>query len=218
MNGAGVVGVAPQASLYAAKVLDKNGSGQFSWVIAGIDWCIQHRMHIISMSLGGGSAPTALETICNTAWSKGVLIVAAAGNSQGGNPVPPAASNVGYPGKYRNVIAVSAIDSTNVIAPFSSRGPEVDLCAPGVNILSTIPNGQYGTMSGTSMACPHVSGVAALTWGAHRTCLPRPSTTSAYRVGTCFMAMAGSMRMRLRVRCFRRRQFRRGVSDPVMVS
>jgi subtilisin len=168
MNGAGVVGVAPQASLYAAKVLDKNGSGQFSWVIAGIDWCIQHRMHIISMSLGGGSAPTALETICNTAWSKGVLIVAAAGNSQGGNPVPPAASNVGYPGKYRNVIAVSAIDSTNVIAPFSSRGPEVDLCAPGVNILSTIPNGQYGTMSGTSMACPHVSGVAALTWGAHR--------------------------------------------------
>nr|WP_276540164.1 S8 family peptidase [Bradyrhizobium elkanii] len=168
INGAGVVGVAPQASLYAAKVLDKNGSGQFSWVIAGIDWCIQNKMHIISMSLGGGSAPSALETICNTAWSKGLLIVAAAGNSQGENPVPPAASNVGYPGKYRNVIAVSAIDSANAIASFSSRGPEVDLCAPGVNVLSTIPNSQYGTMSGTSMACPHVSGVAALTWGAHR--------------------------------------------------
>jgi subtilisin len=145
INGAGVVGVAPQASLYAAKVLDSNGSGQFSWVIAGIDWCIQHRMHIVSMSLG-----------------------AAAGNSQGGMPVPPAASNVGFPGKYKNVIAVSAIDSSNVIAPFSSRGPEVDVCAPGVNVLSTLPGGNYGTLSGTSMACPHVSGVAALTWGAHR--------------------------------------------------
>lgn len=168
INGAGVVGVAPQASLYAAKVLDKNGSGQFSWVIAGIDWCIQNQMHIVSMSLGGASAPTALQTICNIAWSRGLLLVAAAGNSQGGMPVPPAVSNVGFPGKYKNVIAVSAIDSSNEIAPFSSRGPEVDVCAPGVNVLSTIPGGNYGTMSGTSMACPHVSGVAALTWGAHR--------------------------------------------------
>ena len=76
-----MVGVAPLASLYAAKVLDQNGSGQFSWIIAGIDWCIQHQMHIISMSLGGDSAPSALETICNLAWNKGLLIVAAAGNS-----------------------------------------------------------------------------------------------------------------------------------------
>ncbi len=166
INGAGVVGVAPQASLYAAKVLDKNGSGQFSWVIAGIDWCIQHKMHIVSMSLGGGSGPAALQTICNTAWSKGLLVVAAAGNS--GPPVPPATSSVIFPAKYKNVIAVSAIDSANVIAAFSSRGPEVDVCAPGVNVLSTVPGGGYGTKSGTSMACPHVSGVAALTWGAHR--------------------------------------------------
>lgn len=166
INGAGVVGVAPQASLYAAKVLDKNGSGQFSWVIAGIDWCIQHKMHIVSMSLGGGSAPSALQAICNTAWAKGLLLVAAAGNA--GPPVPPATSSVGFPAKYMNVIAVSAIDSSNVIAPFSSRGAEVDLCAPGVNVLSTVPGGGYGTKSGTSMACPHVSGVAALTWGAHR--------------------------------------------------
>ena len=167
INGAGVVGVAPQASLYAAKVLDSQGSGQFSWVIAGIDWCIQHRMHIVSMSLGGGAAPAALQTICNTAWTKGLLLVAAAGNAA---PPPPAPvpGNVGFPAKYRNVIAVSAIDSANLIAPFSCRGPEVDVSAPGVNVLSTLPGGGYGTMSGTSMACPHVSGVAALTWGAHR--------------------------------------------------
>ncbi|AYG64448.1 S8 family peptidase [Rhizobium jaguaris] len=168
INGAGVVGVAPQASLYAVKVLDRNGSGQFSWVIAGIDWCIQNKMHIISMSLGGSAAPTALQTICNVAWDRGLLIVAAAGNAQIQDPVPPAASNVGFPGKYKNVISVSAIDSGNVITSFSSRGAEVDVCAPGLNVLSTAPGGGYATMSGTSMACPHVAGAAALTWGAHR--------------------------------------------------
>jgi subtilisin len=165
-KGAGVVGVAPEASLYAVKVLDKNATGLFSWSIAGVDWCIHNKMHIISMSLGCDSVPTALELICNTAWSNGLLIVAGAGN-QDGNPVPPQQSNVFYPAKYKNVIAVSAIDSTNVIAPNSSRGPEIDLCAPGVDILSTMPNGGYGTLFGTSVACPHVSGVAALIWGAY---------------------------------------------------
>src|SRR5262249_17144881 len=125
-------------------------------------------MHIISMSLGGDSAPSALETICNLAWSKGLLIVAAAGNSNQQNPVPPAGSNVGFPAKYKNVIAVSAIDSSNVIAPFSSRGPEVDVCAPGVNVLSDKLGGGTAVLSGTSMACPHVSGVAAVAWGSHR--------------------------------------------------
>jgi subtilisin len=168
INGLDVVGVAPEASLYAVKVLDHNGSGQFAWIIAGIDWCIQHGIHVISMSLGGDAAPTALKTICDLAWSRGVLIVAAAGNSNLQNPVPPAPSNVGYPGKYRNVISVSAIDSSNVISPWSSRGPEVDVCAPGVNVLSCKLGGGTTVMSGTSMACPHVSGVAAVLWGTHR--------------------------------------------------
>lgn len=162
INGVGVVGVAPAASLYAVKVLANNGSGQWSWLIAGIDWCINNKMHILSMSLGGGGAPSALETMCNTAFNKGLLLVAAAGNSG------PAMGTVGFPGKYKNVIAVSAIDSSNVIATFSSRGPEVELCAPGVNVLSTVPGGGYGTKSGTSMACPHTSGAAAVVWGSHR--------------------------------------------------
>jgi subtilisin len=168
VEGSNVVGVAPQASLYGVKVLDSNGSGQFSWIIAGIDWCIQNGMHVVSMSLGGPSPVTALETMCNTAWSKGLLLVAAAGNAQLQTPVPPATSNVGYPAQYRNVIAVSAIDSANVIASFSSRGPEVDVCAPGVNVLSDKLGSGTTTMSGTSMACPHVAGVAALAWGSHR--------------------------------------------------
>jgi subtilisin len=155
------VGVAPAADLYAVKVLSRTGSGQFSWIIAGIDWCISNGIHIVSMSLGASSAPTAVETICNTAWDRGLLLVAAAGNSGPGVPV-------GFPAAYANVIAVSAIDSSNMIAGFSSRGPEVELCAPGVGVLSTTPGNTYGTKNGTSMACPHVAGVAALAWGGHR--------------------------------------------------
>ena len=90
------------------------------------------------------------------------MLVAAAGNSG------PGMGTVGVPAKYQSVIAVSAIDSGNLIAGFSSRGPEVELAAPGVNVLSTTPGSSYGTMSGTSMACPHVSGAAAVVWGSHR--------------------------------------------------
>ena len=166
MNGAGVIGVAPEASLYAVKVLDKNAKGQFSWSIAGIDWCMHNHIQIVSMSLGCAAVPDAVGLICNAAWAQGLLIVAGAGN-QAGNPVPPQQSNVDYPARYKNVIAVSSVDSHDVIALNSGRGPEVDLCAPGVDILSTLPNNKYGKMSGTSVACPHVSGVAALAWGAH---------------------------------------------------
>jgi subtilisin len=162
INGSGVVGVAPEAWLYAVKVLSNSGQGQWSWLISGLSWCVQNKIQIASMSLGGGSAPAALETMCNAAFNSGVLLVAAAGNSG------PGMNSVGVPGKYRNVIAVSAIDGANVIAPFSSRGPEVELSAPGVQVLSTIPGGGFGLKSGTSMACPHVAGGAAVVWGAHR--------------------------------------------------
>jgi subtilisin len=162
INDLGVVGVAPAAHLYAVKVLNRMGSGQFSWIIAGIDWCIdQEGLKVLSMSLGGAGGPSALEAICNEAYNQGCLLVAAAGNDGPNEPV-------GAPARYNSVIAVSNIDSDGVISPRSSRGPEVELCAPGVNVLSTIPGGQYGTKSGTSMACPHVSGSAALAWGSHR--------------------------------------------------
>lgn len=162
INGNGVVGVAPEAWLYGVKVLANSGAGQYSWIIAGINWAIQNKMQVVSMSLGGGGAPAALEAICNAAFNAGVLLVAAAGNAG------PGMNTVGFPAKYRSVIAVSAIDASNVIASFSSRGPEVEICAPGVQTLSTVPGGGYGTKSGTSMACPHVAGAAAVIWGAHR--------------------------------------------------
>lgn len=168
-NGWGVVGIAPEASLYAVKVLDNKATGRFSWAIAGIQWCIQQPgIHIINMSLGGESTPTALGLMCNSAWNNGRLIVAGAGN-QGDTPVPPWQSNVDYPARYNNVIAISSVDSSDVIAVNSARGREIDLCAPGVDILSTVRDGKCGRRSGTSVACPHVAGVAALAWAAHLT-------------------------------------------------
>jgi subtilisin len=163
LNGQGVVGVAPYAYLYPVKVLASDGSGSWSWLIAALDWIMSRKgARIASMSLGGGGAPTALRDMCEAAYNDGVLLVAAAGNSGPGN------NTVGFPAKYPQVVAVSAVDSSDIIASFSSRGPEVDIAAPGVNVLSTMRGGGYGQMSGTSMACPHVSGVAALTWGSHR--------------------------------------------------
>ena len=160
LNGSGVVGVAPYAYLYPMKVLSSTGSGNWSWLIAALDWITDKKgARIASMSLGGDAAPQALGDMCQTAYDDGVLLVAAAGNT--GGPV-------GYPAKYESVVAVSAVDSTDTIAGFSSRGAEVEVCAPGVNVLSTTKGGGSGHMSGTSMACPHVSGVAALAWGSHR--------------------------------------------------
>lgn len=158
-TGEGVVGVAPAASLYPVKVLDSRGSGNFSWLIAALDWCIDNEIHIASMSLGAAMAPTAVGQMCDLAFAKGVLLVAAAGNS---------GDRVGYPAAFPGVIAVSAIDVSNIIAGFSCRGPEVELAAPGVDVLSTVPGGGYARFNGTSMACPHVAGAAALAWGSHR--------------------------------------------------
>ena len=163
MNNTAVVGVAPYAYLYPVKVLAANGSGNWSWLIAALDWIMDKKgARVASMSLGGGGAPTALGDMCEAAYDDGVLLVAAAGNSG------PGANTVGFPAKYPHVMAIAAVDSSDIVAGFSSRGPEVEVCAPGVHVLSTTRGGGTGTMSGTSMACPHVSGVAALAWGSHR--------------------------------------------------
>lgn len=161
-NGEGVVGVAPGAELYAVKVLGADGYGSSSYVIAGIEWSVENEMDIISMSLGGGSYLESMEAACDIANAAGVVIVASAGNS--GNP-PGRGDNVDYPAKHSSVIAVTATDSSDERARWSSTGPDAELAAPGVSILSTYSSG-YATMSGTSMACPHVAGTAALVMAA----------------------------------------------------
>jgi len=165
-NNYGVVGVAPQASLYAVKVLDRTGNGYLSWIMAGIEWSISNNMDVISMSLGSTGTVPDFETVCNQASNAGIVLVAAAGNSG------PGSDTISYPAKYSSVIAVGATDSSNTIADFSSRGSQLSVVAPGVNIYSTFKGNAYATGSGTSMACPHVAGAVALMLSKDPTTLP----------------------------------------------
>ncbi|MBI2906726.1 MAG: S8 family peptidase [Chloroflexi bacterium] len=155
-NSIGVVGVAPKASLYAVKVLGSSGSGWVSDIIEGIQWSVQNGMQVVNMSLGTSSDVVAFHDALTAAYNAGILLVAAAGNSGPGD------FTVNYPAKYAEVIAVSATTSSDAIASYSSRGPEVELAAPGTSVYSTYRGGRYATLSGTSMATPHVSGAAAL--------------------------------------------------------
>lgn len=155
-NDIGVVGVAPEANLYAVKVLDKTGSGRISDVIEGIQWSVDSHMQVANMSFGTTSYSKALDKAIKKAYNSGLIMVAAAGN--GG----PGLGTVNYPAKFSEVIAVAATDENNAITPFSSRGKEIDIAAPGINIYSTFNNGSYATLSGTSMAAPHVTSAVAL--------------------------------------------------------
>ena len=159
-NGADIVGVAPVVEPYAVKVLDSRGSGSWSAVIAGIEWAVDNGMDVINMSLGSSRGSYSLEDACNVAYNAGIVVVAAAGNS--GYSWTTRYDRVVYPAKYDSVIAVAATDSSDNRAGFSSTGPAVELAAPGADIYSTYPGDHYQEMSGTSMASPHVAGVAAL--------------------------------------------------------
>jgi len=160
-NQIGVIGVGPEISLYAVKVLDKNGNGWLSDLIEGLEWCINNKMDIVNMSLGSSSDNQSFHDAIRKVYEAGIIQVAAAGN----NGLTD--GSIDYPAKYPETIAVSAVgqnsDGSLYPANFSSYGPEIDLTAPGVNIKSTYINGNYKTFDGTSMATPHVSGVAALT-------------------------------------------------------
>lgn len=158
-NDAGVVGVAPEATIYALKVLDGSGGGNFDSVIAALQWSVDNGIQITNSSFGASQDPglTAKQAYDNAA-AVGILHVAAAGNS--GN-CQGTGDNVQYPARWESVIAVAATDSNDVSPCFSSTGPAVELSAPGVSVNSTVPGG-YEVLSGTSMASPHVAGTAAL--------------------------------------------------------
>lgn len=164
-NGSGFLGMAPKVSLYAIRALDTRGSGYLSDIVKGIDHAVSIGADVINMSLGTSVDDPALRTAVNNAAAAGVVVVAAAGNSGSGT------DTVGYPAKYDSAIAVAAtcgpVNSSycsgiDTRASFSSTGPAVEIAAPGDNIPSTYYNGGYATMSGTSMAAPHIAGAAAL--------------------------------------------------------
>ncbi|MDA8217675.1 MAG: S8 family serine peptidase, partial [Dehalococcoidales bacterium] len=159
-NDSGVVGVAPEASLYALKVLDSSGSGSYSNVVAALEWCVDHGIQVTSNSYGSAGDPgTTVKAAFDAAYAAGIVNVGAAGNA---GKTRTNVDNMIYPAKYDSVIAVAATDSSDNRASFSSTGPAAELAAPGVGILSTVPGGGYEAWSGTSMATPHVTGTVAL--------------------------------------------------------
>jgi subtilisin len=169
-----VVGVAPQVSLYIAKALDASGVGSTSNLVAALDAATRNGVDVVNMSLGSPFSSKTLQSACNRANNAGVLLVAAAGNE--------ALSILDVPARYTSVVSVGAIDAGNQRATFSNYSKNLTLCAPGVGVLSTMPTYPvtltgalygyqmyYDGLSGTSMACPHVVGVAALVMAAHPT-------------------------------------------------
>jgi len=155
-NDSGVVGVAPKARLLVGKVLGDNGSGSGLAISNGIRWAVDSGADLISMSLGSSTPDGRIQSAVRYAASKGVFVIAAAGNEG------PDEGTVGYPGGFAECVCVAAIDQAKKIAKFSSRGSQVDVAAPGVDILSTYPPKNYARLSGTSMATPFVAGVVAL--------------------------------------------------------
>lgn len=162
-NGVGVAGLAHCAKLMPVKVLSSKGWGTMADVAEGIRWAADNGAQVINLSLGSSSKSGVVENAVNHAMKKGVTVVAAAGNS---------GRSVGFPAAYPGVIAVSATDKNDNIAYFSSRGPEVTIGAPGVNVVqqTICENGKnkceiFGAFNGTSMASPHVAGAAAILVG-----------------------------------------------------
>ncbi|MBK8574248.1 MAG: S8 family serine peptidase [Elusimicrobia bacterium] len=157
-NGVGVIGVAPSAHVMAIKGLDDDGSGYDVDLAQGIVYAADNGADVINMSWGGtGDSPVIEEAIRRVL---GVVLVAAAGNSA-------IDASQFLPAKYDSVVTVSAFNSADVMASFSNFGAKIDVAAPGVGIQSTVPGGYYSSYNGTSMACPHVAGLAALLLSQH---------------------------------------------------
>ncbi|WHX98204.1 S8 family serine peptidase [Neobacillus sp. DY30] len=182
-DGLGIYGVAPQAKLWAYKVLTDSGSGYSDDIAGAIRHVADEAVRtgskvVLSMSLGSSGKDTLIASAVDYAYGKGVLVVAAAGNDG------YASNTIGYPGALKNAVAVSALENvqqngTYRVANFSSRGNpltdgdyviqerDVEISAPGAAIESTWYDGNYNTISGTSMATPHVSGLAAKIWSSN---------------------------------------------------
>lgn len=154
-----VKGVNEKVDLYSARILDGNKKAPVSRVIEGIYWAIDKKVNIINISFGTNQYSEALKQAIDDANAKGILVIAAAGN-QGEN----ATDNVEYPAAFKNVVAVGSVNSKAEASSFSSNGKEVDLVAPGEAVRATGAFGETMVTSGTSMAVPHVVGVASRLW------------------------------------------------------
>ena len=159
-NGIGMVGVAPKAKAICVKALSKSGSGSYIGLAKALDYAIEVKPDIVSMSLGGSVASPILESKIKKLYEMNIPVICAAGNTGEGG--------VNWPAAYDQTIAVAAHDKYGKIAKFSSRGNKVEWAAPGVNIYSSFLGNTYASLNGTSMACPFIAGVVALMLAKHK--------------------------------------------------
>ncbi|WNF15113.1 S8 family serine peptidase [Microcystis aeruginosa] len=183
-NGFGATGVAYNARIMPVKVLNDSGSGSYSGIAQGIRYAVDNGADVINMSLGGGSTVSVVQSALQYASSRGVIVVMAAGNEGAAQPGYPASNATSWG------LAVGAVNSSNQMASFSNRAGSNSsmryVTAPGVRVYSTLPNGGYGFLNGTSMAAPHVAGVVALMLNAN------PNLTDA-QVRQIITATAGNV-------------------------
>lgn len=161
-NGIGVAGVNWVSRIMPVKVLDDSGSGYNYDIYSGLIYAVSNGAKVTSNSYGGGGASSLMASAIKAAQDAGVFFVAAAGNESASKASYPAY----YTKTYSNVLSVASTETNDSLSSFSNYSDGVDVAAPGRNILSTAPGNQYVTLSGTSMATPHVAGVAALLWSA----------------------------------------------------
>jgi subtilisin family serine protease len=153
-NGTGVVGVAPNAKIISIKVLKSNGTGSIKNVVDGLKMCETLDCDIVNLSLGmPRKGPQEMHEVIKRLRSQGKIVVAAAGNNK---------KKVNFPARWDECIAVAAMDKNDKLAKFASKGPEVDIIAPGVDVYSTVCGNKYQTMDGSSMSTPFFSGIIAL--------------------------------------------------------
>lgn len=155
-NSIGTVGVAPESELYAIKVLNSRGIGNLGSIISGIEWAVANKIDVLNMSIAIPNESKALTNALKIANKNNILMVASAGNTGHSDK-----GSITNPANTKYVIATGSINEDGTQSYFSAVGKELDIMAPGENILSTVPNG-YMKSSGTSMAAPHISGLAAL--------------------------------------------------------
>lgn len=184
-NAKGIAGMS-NSCILAAKVLDGNGVGSFSWLVSGVNWAVGQGARVITMSLGApGNPGSGVENALNAAFNAGAFLDASAGNDGcpqllSGSLVP---ANSHWPGAYAKVMSTGATNSGEFVDSYSNCGLQLDISAPGTGILSAVPpctggveicsNTLYASISGTSMAAPHVAGAAALMFAIKPALKPR---------------------------------------------